>query len=100
MLVLSLSKTEACRCNGNTEYDFALGTEIGECRTLYPLGSPNGRPWCYINEWTSGCPDRQPSSLRPGRYFSLMACAAGQLKKKRSTSYGFQETLPWFAGSP
>ena len=54
MLVLTFAITEACRCNGNSEYDFALGTEIGECRTFYPLNSPNGQPWCYISQLSSG----------------------------------------------
>ena len=53
MLLLNFVIIEACQCNGNSEFDFTLGAEIGECRTLYPLNSPNGQPWCYVNRLSS-----------------------------------------------
>ena len=40
----------SCHCNGNSEYDFSLGQEIGHCNSLFPYGSPNGHLWCYVDQ--------------------------------------------------
>merc|ERR1711935_128107 len=89
-----------CHCNGNPEYDFKLGKEIGECRTEYPLGSTTGRLWCYIDQNNSGCDDKidEPARgvyKRLNRYISFKACEHGQFKKR-----SIPEFLPrtWFTG--
>lgn len=72
-----------CHCNGNSEYDFSLGQEIGHCNSLFPYGSPNGHLWCYVEQRTSACNDVLPSQLRPGRFYSFKACAKGGMRRRR-----------------
>merc|ERR1711935_294482 len=75
LLVLFLAMADvasACQCNGVSEFDFKEGHDISECLSIYPLNSPNGRPWCYINQFNSGCGDAKPSIKRPGSFYSFI----------------------------
>ena len=76
-LFIILTSSDACRCNGNSQYSRTLGREIGNCGTTIPLYSPRGRPWCYVNPRNSGCQDALPTLHIPGRYFSVQACLNG-----------------------
>ena len=70
-----------CCCNGNSEYDFSLGKEIGNCGefSCYPLGSANCRHWCYVDQFASGCTDIEHKPIRK-RWISYEACAPAKLK--------------------
>jgi len=76
MISIILSTSDACKCDGTSQYSYKFSKEIGHCGSTIPLYSPRARPWCFVHAHSSGCTDvrRVPHENFAGRFYSFDAC--------------------------